>query len=233
MIRLGIIQLKDYESWIKSLGFDREWIIQATQADIYKHIVTKCAELELFGFPLTYDSYLVIINSMELFKFEKLLKAIELTTPVPINAYLGIGTTYLEALNNIKPFSNIAKEYAHDLNALDAEPIVAAHIDMDGYLQMLHEKGLSNIISFMNELIYNIKKYCMRFGGIAYYAGGDNILCFIPYNTLNEFKTNFNFEKMKIGIGVSKKPRGALKLATQALELIRDKKCGNICILEE
>jgi GTP cyclohydrolase III len=38
---------------------------------------------------------------------------------------------------------------------------------------------------------------------------------------------------MKIGIGISKKPRGALKLAAQALELIRDKKCGNICILEE
>jgi GTP cyclohydrolase III len=32
MIRLGVIQLKDYENWIKSLGFDREWIVQATQA---------------------------------------------------------------------------------------------------------------------------------------------------------------------------------------------------------
>jgi Uncharacterized conserved protein len=232
MIRLGVIQLKDYENWIKSLGFDREWIVQATQAHIYKHIVTKSAELELFSFPLTYDSYLVIINSMELSRFEKLFKAIEVTTPVPINAYLGLGTTYLEALNNIKPFLDTDKDYTpDDLNA--GFLVVVAHIDMDGYLRMIYEKGLSSAVSVMNELVYNIKKYCIRFGGIAYYAGGDNILCFIPYNFLNGFKENFNFKNVKVGIGVSKKPKGALKLATQALELIRDGRCSNICILEE
>jgi len=104
---------------------------------------------------------------------------------------------------------------------------------MDGYLRMIYEKGLSSAVSVMNELVYNIKKYCIRFGGIAYYAGGDNILCFIPYNFLNGFKENFNFKNVKVGIGVSKKPKGALKLATQALELIRDGRCSNICILEE
>jgi GTP cyclohydrolase III len=29
MIRIGVVRLEDYESWIRSLGYDREWKVQA------------------------------------------------------------------------------------------------------------------------------------------------------------------------------------------------------------
>jgi len=46
------------------------------------------------------------------------------------------------------------------------------------------------------------------------------------------FKETFALGRIK-KIQCFQKPKGALKLATQALELIRDGRCNNICVLEE
>jgi GTP cyclohydrolase III len=74
----------------------------------------------------------------------------------------------------------------------------------------------------------------MAYGGIAHYAGGDNVICFIPYHLLSNYLSSVTIDGAKIGIGIAKKPRDALKLAAQALDLIRTGKCDKkMCVLRE
>jgi GTP cyclohydrolase IIa len=76
MIRVGLVHLKDYESWIKSIGYDREWVIQATQATIYRSLVVESAKRGMFSIPLTYDSYIVIINAARIEDFIETVNSI-------------------------------------------------------------------------------------------------------------------------------------------------------------
>jgi len=90
------------------------------------------------------------------------------------------------------------------------------------------------ISELITEITYAMKKSCAVFGGIAYYAGGDNIICFLPYSNLEAFLKSASFDNAKIGIGIAESPRAALKLAAQALDLIRSGKCsGSVCVLRE
>jgi GTP cyclohydrolase IIa len=230
LIQVGVIQLVNYESWIKSLGFDREWIVQATQSEIYRRIVIKSAELELFSIPLTYDNYLVINNAAGVSRFRELLKALEPIDGIRIAAYLGRGNTYLDALNNVVPFTEDGSELE---DSKDIESTVVVHIDVDGYLKVVHREGLGVAISVIDSIAYNVKRMCMKFGGVAFYAGGDNVMCFIPQSSLEMFVKHFDVKGVKVGIGIAKRPRYAVKLATQALEMIREGRCERICILGE
>ncbi|MCE4609134.1 MAG: GTP cyclohydrolase IIa, partial [Desulfurococcales archaeon] len=62
----------------------------------------------------------------------------------------------------------------------------------------------------------------LKHGGIAQYLGGDNILVILPdhgYEALvEEIASNTS---LKVGVGISFRPRTAVMLATKALDQIR------------
>jgi GTP cyclohydrolase IIa len=232
MVCLGAIHLKNYENWIKSLGYDREWLIQATQAEVYRYITMESAALGMFAIPLTYDVYLVILNSTVAY-FNRLVKALEIKIPIEFNVYLGFGETYSAALNNLKPLGELDASVVNGVKEFN-DITVVSHLDLNSYNNMLTGKGLQYVNELLTELVYTMKKTCMACGGVAHYAGGDNVICFIPHHLLSNYLSSVAIDDAKIGIGIAKKPRDALKLAAQALDLIRAGKCDKrICILRE
>jgi len=232
MVCLGAIHLKNYENWIKALGYDREWLVQATQAEVYKYITIESAALGMFSIPLTYDVYLVILNSVAV-HFNRLVKALETKIPIEFNVYLGFGETYLTALSNLKPLGELDTSVVNGVKEFN-DVTVVSHLDLNSYNDMLARKGLQYVNEFLTELVYTMKKICMAYGGIAHYAGGDNVICFIPYHLLSNYLSSVTIDGAKIGIGIAKKPRDALKLAAQALDLIRTGKCDKkMCVLRE
>ncbi|MDH5815488.1 MAG: GTP cyclohydrolase IIa [Candidatus Nezhaarchaeota archaeon] len=224
MIRLGLIHLSDYENWIKSMGYDREWMVQATQADIYRSLVIESAKVGAFSFPLTYDSYLTVINAVRSEDFERIVCELSSKVPIRLVAYIGLGETYVEAMKNMK-------EMRRDMLEGDSEETVVAHLDVDNYNEVISSKGFYYAKELIGEVIYEAKKISSKHGGLSYYAGGDNVICFIPskhlkgfLGDLEGFLNDVETRSIKVGIGVAPKPRDALTLAAKALDHIRAQK---------
>ena len=217
MIRVGVVRLKDYEGWIRSLGYDREWIVQAVQADVYRSLVIESAQAGMFSLPLTYDSYLVIINAVDLEGFRDVVNKLSNRAPVALATYIGLGPSYLEAVEKLRP---LTEEIEGSLGE-GLEDTVAVHLDLDGYNELISNKGLRYVGEIMGAALDKVRRISAEYGGLAYYAGGDNIICFVPYEGLEDFLNDVRAKDFKVGVGIAPRPRDALKLAAQALDVIR------------
>ncbi len=218
MIRVGVVRLEDYENWIRSLGYDREWIVQAAQADIYRSLVIGSAEAGMFSLPLTYDSYLVIINAVDVEGFKDVVSKLSCKAPVALAAYVGLGPSYLEAVKRLRALSEACE---NALEEGELEDTVAVHLDLDGYNELVSNKGLYYVEELMSTTLHKVKRASAKYGGLAYYAGGDNIICFVPCKCLEDFLNEVRARDFKVGVGIAPRPRDALTLAAQALDAIR------------
>ncbi|MCS7117088.1 MAG: GTP cyclohydrolase IIa [Nitrososphaerales archaeon] len=229
MIRVGIVRLDGYENWIKSLGYDREWVVQATQADVYKNLVIESANVGLFSFPLTYDSYLTVVNASDLEDFKIVAHSISKVVPTHLIVYFGLGSTYVEAMMNSKELKDFEDRGSNTL-----EETLVAHLDLNGYNRSLADKGIYHVERIVNRVVQKLRRISRRYGGLAYYAGGDNVICFIPHMYLEGFIKDVKMDDIKIGVGIALRPRDALALATNALENIRLKSSrSRVFILKE
>lgn len=224
MIGIGVIHLSNYESWIKSKGFDREWIVQCLQAHFYEKLSLEAATINAFGFPFTYDTYVVILNSIEVSKFLELAVKLLDLAPVSLVFYYGCGTTYLDALNNLKI---VNADYDGGVGVCGEETAVA-HVDMDRYNALKESRGLHYVAMLIKRVYHEVSRTATVHGGLAYYAGGDNVICFIPRTNIKDFVNDLlnRIRNIKIGVGIAKTPRRALELAAEALEEIRIKRLG-------
>jgi len=220
MIVLGIIHLEKYREWIESLGYDREWIVQSTQAEIYRRMVVESSKAGMFSLPLTYDSYLVVINAVGVREFKEFISKISDEVPVTPKTYVGLGSSYPEAMRNLKILKD--EEVGNEI-----EETVAVHLDLNGYCRLVESKGFHYAENLINTTLRRVRRISIKNGGLAYYAGGDNIICFIPCRNLEVFLRNVRMRGLKAGVGIASKPRDALTLAAEALRKIRIGKCGS------
>lgn len=235
MIRVGVIHLKDYEKWIKQQGYDREWIIQSTQAELYRTIVEETANINAFSMPLTYDIFITILNSVNVRDFANIIDKIEHKISIKFDVYLGVGRDYIKAINTAKPMNIV-----NDDSDTQFDETVVVHFDLNNYNDIKTIHGFYYTLELVYDVLNFIRKSASGYGGIIYYAGGDNVINFIPsYHLDNFIKSIDEILKqlkisVKIGIGIALKPRHALKLAAQALDDIRlGRSVNRICIRKE
>lgn len=213
MVRVGLLRLVDYESWISLLGYDREHIVQERQHSMLADVYKWAASIGSFPIPLTYDLIALILNSISLEEYLTVTRHLASRSPVPIAALCGEGSTYVEALANARePASWV---YNDELTA-------AAHIDLNGYYKVLEEGGAYKVYELISRLAEHLRGLAPKFGGIAAYMGGDNVLAFIPMELIDDFASEaLSIADVKIGIGLASKPRDAVALSTKALIAIR------------
>lgn len=227
-VKVGLILLDDYESWIRSLGFDREWQVQASQADLYRRIMIESARVGAFTVPLTYDSYAVVLDSVDTGEYGKLVRRVSRTAPVELRALIGTGTTYVEALTNARELGQARREGG------GRGATVVVHADLNGYYGVVKRDGPYSAYTLMAAVAARVGEISSKCGGLAHYAGGDNVICFVPRVNLERFLTAVTAGEphLKLGVGVGANPREALKLAAEALEAIRSRReSGHVVIL--
>jgi GTP cyclohydrolase IIa len=218
MIRVGLIRLEGYEGWIRSLGHDREWIVQATQAEVYRSLAIESAKAGMFSLPLTYDTYLVVINAADVEGFKGLAHRLSGKAPVALSLYVGLGASYAEAMRRLRPLDEAAEGLLKE-GWLDET--AAAHLDLDGYNKLASEGGFNYVEELVDATLRKAREASARHGGLAYYAGGDNVVCFVPCERLECFLDDVRVDGVKVGVGVALRPRDALALAARALDEIR------------
>jgi GTP cyclohydrolase III len=98
----------------------------------------------------------------------------------------------------------------------------------------MHNMRFLDAEGLINMLFQKVRQASTKNGGLTYYAGGDNFICFVPCERIEVFLNIVVTDNIKAGVGIASKPRDALKLAAQALDIIRNKERSNrIFILRE
>lgn len=225
MVKIGVLRLLNYESWINSLGYDREHIIQAEQHKLLRILYESGAEIGAFTIPLTRDIIVLVLNSVELRKFLVITKSLIKSSPVSFRVMVGLGKTYPEALIKIVNPEVLMRSEPRELT-------IAAHADLNGYYNLLKEQGIYRTYETIVDFVEKFRRLTHSLGGIASYLGGDNVLAFLPdIKSTKTFITRLSIENkstkvgdIKVGIGIASIPRTAITLAAKALATLREKR---------
>ncbi len=220
--RITIVELHRYREWTEKIGYDREWIIQDRQSSFYNLLQKIFSKYNGFAIPLRYDYYIVLSNgiSREVHldihnilskKSPVTVRMVSVPHPYPLIGQL-IGTQVLSATS-----SNFVFYEGEE------DPVVLMHIDVNGITRMTYETSIYEAYTAIIEFFSYVADTVLRYGGIASYLGGDNILAVLPVETYEDYLSILP-DYVKIGVGISLKPRKAMELATRALDEIRRKR---------
>ncbi len=222
MVRLCLIEQVGYREWTESLGNDREWIIQIAQADFYGRIQKEASRLGAFALPLRHDYIVVLTTSLTREEHEQIFDTARMATMLPLRAACVSHNIPKKALDNAhRILGNTSPGELSYMEGHDGLTVVA-HFDVNGITRKTRGEGLASSLEVINSTFHRLGLEALRLGGIPQYLGGDNVLVVLPdegYESIVERLLGLG--ELKVGVGVSVKPRRSLMLATRALTRVR------------
>ncbi len=231
---LGVIEFKGYREWTESIGSDREWKLQITQSKIYYTLQEIASHVNGFILPLRFDYMILVASGLNPKSIEKIYHAADSVSPVPVRIASSCGETPLKA---------IEKAWSHlegiTRGVIIGEPcskdyVVAAHFDINGITERTKKEGLIPTYTAVLSLISKLQEESSRYGAIAQYLGGDNVLALLPYNNYQAIiESLIKLEDLKVGVGIARSSRRALTLAAEALHKIRESGADRIIVYDE
>jgi len=223
-MKVVVVELADYEEWIKGLGEDREWMVQIKQAELSRGIHEELAKVNGFALPLSYDHWILLVDGVRCDAaefFNRLKRRVLSILPVRVRMAAGYGRTLKEA--QLKATTLLLDNagldlFLEDFHAPD-ERVVAAHIDVNYYRGKLR-LGVYGLYRKMMGLYAKLLDLTEELGGLSSYLGGDNIVAFLTTSDVGSLGRLAD-DDVKIGVGVAENARKALALASKALEELR------------
>jgi len=87
---------------------------------------------------------------------------------------------------------------------------------------LVEREGAHRAYEVVVGLAERLRRLALGLGGLATYVGGDNVLAFLPLETVDNFTAQALAEgDVKVGVGIAPTPRRAVALSTEALMIIR------------
>ncbi|MGC9209119.1 MAG: GTP cyclohydrolase IIa [Nitrososphaeria archaeon] len=232
-MRVIVLELCDYEGWILSLGSDREWKVQVMQHRLYSELQRAVSEHGGFLVPLTFHNMLIIANGMDSRANSAIFEILRSASPVPFKAADGTGNTILTAARNAHHKLKRMSAGETDLSSNnDSSNVVAAHFDLNSYLEKLRNGPLDQVIEQINALISHVNEISKTVQGVSAYLGGDNVALFTDESSLSLLE-NIKHDQVKVGIGVARTARESLRLAAEGLSFIRRNRGINVKVMRE
>ncbi|MGC8573417.1 MAG: hypothetical protein C0171_05545 [Caldisphaera sp.] len=229
MIRISVIEQIGYREWTETIGTDREWKIQETQAKIYQETQRIATKFGGFVLPLRYD-YMIIVSSNLTEDNEKdILEVTSSLSPVAVRLSSDLGNTPLESETNA--WSHIAKVEPGKVGHFGSgkEYVIVSHIDLNGLTPITQKIGTFRTYTKIIQILEKINYIAQENGGLAQYLGGDNILVLLPNKNYEDLVSKMiSIDDLKAGIALASKARDAMKLAAEALHEIRSTRNSKI-----
>lgn len=230
-IGIALVELIEYEKWITSLGYDREWKVQSFQHEIYSKLYKLIGEVNSFLIPLTFHNMAFITNGLKeqdiLNIFEKIKE--EFKFKLNLRMYCCSERKLVLALNKASHLIKNLKPDECKIEELGKGYIVSSHLDLNSFLLILDNYKAYQTIQ--KTYLY-ASSLAEKVGGIAIYLGGDNVVLFSDEEILKVLQTMKN-DEIKIGVGVASNARTSLKLAAKALDKIRKERINSFLVLYE
>ncbi len=219
MLKLLVALLEGYREWTESLGADREWIIQAKQAELHMSLSVEVARYNGFLVPFRNDLLIVLASNTEPALIHVLRRVLAGKSPVPVRVSMGCGETPAEALDNA--FYNRGSCGASEVS-------LVAHVDINDITGVQRREGVyaawDRVVTMLSALHTRLRDY----GALVSYLGGDNIIVLLPPQRdplllLEDIVEEYD---AKAGVGFARVARKAVKLATLCLDRVRSERRG-------
>jgi len=221
--RISVLELMGYREWTESLGPDREWRIQSTQARLYAKVQEEAAKHGAFVLPTRYDFMLILSSNVDLLGLRKILRVAASESPVPVRMGSACSSTPLSAeeaaFNLLQEAAPGKVEYEECRNG---EAAAVAHVDLNNVTDLTLKLGAYKAYRMIVELVERIGGRLAQAGAMVQYLGGDNLLIVLPVDSTYDLVWEaVKYGDLKAGVGVSRTYRKALELAADALHAIR------------
>ena len=234
MIQLSILKITEYGPWTLTLGSDREHELQMLQASLYKQVQKLFSEKNCLVFLNRSDEFFVVSNGLTLDDHIEIQKTLEELFEVHLTISIGFGESPFEA--NLKAYdgrkNNIILNKEHNIfGFIDDKSelnVSIMHLDVDDLKSKRKDTSPYEISAIIFDLYSKIIKYFMQKNSLTFFMGGDNYMVVASSEAKNSvqsfidmIKNNDNIS-LNCGIGNAQTSRDAVKLATKALDTIRD-----------
>ena len=234
MIQLSILKITEYGPWTLTLGSDREHELQILQASLYKQVQKLFSEKNCLVFLNKSDEFFVVSNGLTLDDHIEIQKTLEELFEVHLTISIGFGESPFEA--NLKAYdgrkNNIILNKEHNIfGFIDDKSelnVSIMHLDVDDLKSKRKDTSPYEISAIIFDLYSKIVKYFIQKNSLTFFMGGDNYMVVASSEAKNSvqsfidmIKNNDNIS-LNCGIGNAQTSRDAVKLATKALDTIRD-----------
>ena len=234
MIQLSILKITEYGPWTLTLGSDREHELQMLQASLYKQVQKLFSEKNCLVFLNRSDEFFVVSNGLTLDDHIEIQKILEELFEVHLTISIGFGKSPFEA--NLKAYdgrkNNIILNKEHNIfGFIDDKSelnVSIMHLDVDDLKSKRKDTSPYEISAIIFDLYSKIVKYFIQKNSLTFFMGGDNYMVVASseaknsvQNFIDMIKNNDNIS-LNCGIGNAQTSRDAVKLATKALDTIRD-----------
>ncbi len=109
-----------------------------------------------------------------------------------------------------------------------------AHIDLVDSTTSTEWTSSYQLYEHVWSVVNQVRLYLAPYGGITLYLGGDNIVSIVqPAINENDLKPLANLINARIGVGIARSGRVAMKLATEALDSLRSRNGYGVMMLRE
>lgn len=234
MIQLTIIKITEYGPWTLTLGSDREHKLQMLQSSLYNEVQNLFSDKNCLVFSNRFDELFAITNGLSLNDHIEIQKKLAESFDLKLSMTIGYGDSPFEA--NLKAYearkSQIILEKKHNIFGYvdgKADQLVQImHMDVDDSTSISAKKSPYEISSLMFKLYSEMSDFFLTKNCLTFFMGGDNFMIVTSGNEKEHASKFLDFMKEKhgialnCGIGTAKTAREAAKLATKALDTIRD-----------
>lgn len=222
-VRVSIIELVGYREWTESLGDDREWLIQESQAQLYGSVQRAAAKLGAFVMPIRYDYMLILSSNVSEEAHKEILEVASSAAKVKARLASFCSKTPLDAEISAWRALRANRESTLIFQPCDLEEIsIVGHLDVNDITQSTREEGITRTYHTMLNIVGRLSDLTEPQGGIVQYLGGDNVLVALPVDGYLSLVVKLMKEaNMKVGLGMAASARRALALAARALHEIR------------
>ncbi|MEM4555802.1 MAG: GTP cyclohydrolase IIa [Acidilobaceae archaeon] len=222
--RVILLELYGFRKWTESLGPLREWKIQDVQTEVYRTLQKVSERLGFFALPSRYDYEVILAPNAEPQDLSELLEAVKAVAPTPVRMASVCGETPRNSeKESFRSLLETSLGSFHFRKCKKPEAIALAHIDFNNITYYTEMSSPLESVMLFTEIYVKISRLAFEHGGIPAYLGGDNILVVLPPDDPTIAVSKFlDVADIKIGVGVAERAKEALKLATEALDEVRE-----------
>ncbi len=238
-MQITLIKLSGYREWTESLGPDREHLIQEVQGRLHSVLSREFSSKGAIAHPLRYDLMIAITNTLTVEDHLDVLRELQKIAPVPVIMAVASDEDVLKAEKKASELLNHTYN-SHQIiingEIPDISEICVIHADLAGSIRLLARYSVYETYEYIMSIYKQFRRIMSQLRGIALYLGGDNMIGITTPKILSEnieIVKRFSKEnEIRIGIGISRRPRDAMRKATQALDELRQERKLEIRIEE-
>jgi len=230
-VQITLIKLSGYREWTESLGPDREHLIQEVQGRLHSILSREFSIKGAVAHPLRYDLMIAITNTLTVEDHLDVLRELQKISPVPVIMAIASREDAIKAEKKASELLNYtynSHQIIIDGEIPDNSEICIIHADLAGSIRLLTIYSVYETYEYIMNIYGEFREIMSKLRGIALYLGGDNMIGITTPKMLTEnmeLIREFSREhRIRIGIGVSRRPRDAMRKATHALDELRQER---------